>query len=92
MSVIAVRSRCGKTSGRRKHKAADDEACQRLTAIPGIGSVTATALVAAIGSGSGFRKGAIWRLGCPREYSTGGKQRMSCIYGTLNKPHVLCFC
>jgi hypothetical protein len=33
------------------------EACQRLTSIPGIGPVTATALVAAIGNGSGFRRG-----------------------------------
>jgi transposase len=37
--------------------ARENEACQRLTAIPGIGSVTATALVAAIGNGAGFRRG-----------------------------------
>jgi transposase len=35
----------------------DNEACQRLTSIPGIGPVTATALIAAIGNGSGFRRG-----------------------------------
>src|SRR5438445_1576436 len=34
-----------------------DEACQRLTTIPGLGPVTATALVAAIGNGAAFRKG-----------------------------------
>jgi len=37
--------------------ARENEACQRLTAIPGIGPVTATALVAAIGNGAGFRRG-----------------------------------
>src|SRR6204780_3886416 len=35
--------------------ASENEACQRLTAIPGIGPVTATALVAAVGNASGFR-------------------------------------
>jgi transposase len=59
--------------------ATQDEACQRLTAIPGIGPVTATALVAAIGSGSGFRRGrdlAAWVGMVPREYSTGGRQKL----------------
>ena len=59
--------------------AKDNEACQRLTAIPGIGPVTATALVAAIGNGAGFRRGkdlAAWVGMVPREYSTGGKQKL----------------
>jgi transposase len=59
--------------------AKEHDACQRLTTIPGIGPVTATALVAAIGNGSAFRKGrdlAAWVGLVPREYSTGGKQRL----------------
>jgi transposase len=59
--------------------ARDNEACQRLTAIPGVGPVTATALIAAIGNGSGFRRGrdlAAWVGMVPREYSTGGKQKL----------------
>jgi transposase len=59
--------------------ASESEACRRLTAIPGIGPVTATALVAAVGNASGFRKGrdlAAWVGMVPREYSTGGKQRL----------------
>ena len=59
--------------------AKDNQACQRLTAIPGIGPVTATALVAAIGNGAGFRRGkdlAAWVGMVPREYSTGGKQKL----------------
>jgi transposase len=59
--------------------ARENEACQRLTAIPGIGPVTATALVAAIGNGAGFRRGkdlAAWVGMVPREYSSGGKQKL----------------
>jgi transposase len=37
--------------------ACENEACQRLMAIPGIGPVTATAVIAAIGNGAAFRKG-----------------------------------
>jgi transposase len=56
-----------------------NEACQRLLKIPGIGPVTATAVIAAIGNGAAFRKGrdfAAWMGIVPREYSTGGKQRL----------------
>jgi transposase len=59
--------------------AKENEACQRLTTIPGIGPVTATALIAAIGNGSGFRRGkdlAAWVGMVPREYTTGGKQKL----------------
>jgi transposase len=59
--------------------AKENEACQRLTTIPGIGPVTATALVAAIGNGAAFTKGrdlAAWVGMVPREYTTGGKQKL----------------
>jgi transposase len=62
-----------------KKTARENEACQRLMAIPGIGPVTATAVVAAIGNGRAFRKGrefAAWRGVVPREHSTGGKQKL----------------
>jgi len=35
----------------------ESEACRRLDAIPGIGPLIATALIAAIGDGAAFRKG-----------------------------------
>jgi transposase len=57
----------------------ENEACRRLIAIPGIGPVTATALVAAIGNGAAFRKGrefSAWVGMVPRENSTGGKQTL----------------
>ena len=62
-----------------QQKAREDEACQRLTTIPGVGPVTATALIAAIGNGASFRKGrdlAAWMGVVPRECSTGGKQKL----------------
>ena len=57
----------------------ESEACQRLMQIPGIGPVTATAVISAIGNGAAFRKGrdfAAWMGLVPREYSTGGKQKL----------------
>ena len=59
--------------------AQENEACQRLVKIPGIGPVTATAVIAAIGNGAAFRKGrefAAWLGVVPREHSTGGKQKL----------------
>ena len=60
-------------------RAKEDEGCHRLTAIPGVGPVTATALIAAVGNGSAFRKGrdlAAWIGMVPRECSSGGKQKL----------------
>ncbi len=57
----------------------ENEACQRLVAIPGIGPVTATAVIAAIGNGAAFHKGrefAAWLGVVPREHSTGGQQKL----------------
>jgi len=59
--------------------AQEKDACRRLVAIPGIGPVTATALIAAIGNGAAFHKGrefAAWLGIVPREHSTGGKQKL----------------
>ena len=62
-----------------EQQAQEQESYERLTDIPGIGPVTATALVAAIGNGAAFRKGrelAAWIGLVPREHSTGGKQNL----------------
>jgi transposase len=56
--------------------AREDEACRRLTAVPGIGPLTATAFVAAVGHGAAFTKGrdlAAWLGLVPQQHSTGGK-------------------
>ena len=59
--------------------ASENEACRRLVAIPGVGPVTATAIIAAIGNGAAFRKGrefSAWLGMVPGEYTTGGKQKL----------------
>src|SRR6267154_3798591 len=53
--------------------------CQRLMTIPGIGPLTATALVAAVSDASAFNNGrqcAAWLGLVPRPYSTGGQARL----------------
>ena len=59
--------------------AAKEEGCRRLLTIPGVGPLTATALVAAIGKGTAFRKArdlAAWLGLVPRQHSTGGATRL----------------
>jgi transposase len=56
-----------------------DAACARLAAVPGIGPVIATALVAAIGDAKAFASGrhlAAWLGLVPRQRSSGGKERL----------------
>ena len=56
-----------------------DEAARRLASVPGIGTITATALVAAVGDGSAFGRGrdmAAWLGLVPRQATTGGKPRL----------------
>jgi transposase len=53
-----------------------NEDCKRLLTIPGVGLMTATALIAAIGDISVFKNGrelAAWLGLVPRQHSTGGK-------------------
>ena len=55
-----------------------NEACRRLSKLPGVGPVIATALVAAVDDGRHFRSGrelAAWIGLVPRQYTTGGKPR-----------------
>jgi transposase len=59
--------------------AGEHEACQRLMTIPGIGPVTATAIISAIGNGTEFKRGrgfSAWLGLVPGQYSTGGKQTL----------------
>lgn len=56
-----------------------DEASRRLVTIPGVGVLSATALVAAIGDGAAFRRGrdlGAWLGLVPRQNSTGGKAKL----------------
>jgi transposase len=59
--------------------ARDGGACERLAAVPGIGPVIATALVAAVGDAKTFTSGrhlAAWLGLVPRQHSSGGKERL----------------
>lgn len=56
--------------------------CKRLLTIEGIGPLTATALYAAVGNGSQFKKGrhmSAWLGVVPKQYSTGGRSRLGRI-------------
>ena len=62
--------------------AREAEAAQRLMAIPGVGPVTATAIVATVGGATEFKNGrqfAAWLGMVPRQYSTGGKVKLGKI-------------
>nr|WP_236286858.1 IS110 family transposase [Aeromonas veronii] len=50
--------------------------CQKVSTVPGIGPIVSSALIAAIGNGSQFKKArdlSAWLGLVPRQYSTGGK-------------------
>lgn len=56
-----------------------DEDAQRLQQIPGIGPITATAIISAVGDGKQFKCGrdlAAWLGLTPKQHSSGGKERL----------------
>lgn len=58
------------------------ELCRRVTTVPGVGPIVATALVAAVGNAHAFRRGrdmAAWLGLVPKQYSTGGKPKLGPI-------------
>lgn len=64
--------------------ARQDAGCQRLMGIPGVGVITASAMVAAVGTGAAFTKGrdfAAWLGLVPKQISTGDRT----ILGGLSK-------
>jgi transposase len=65
-----------------EHLARASETAERLMTIPGIGAVTATAMLASIGDPRQFKNGrqfAAWLGLVPRQYTTGGKIRLGRI-------------
>jgi len=63
-------------------RAREDEAARRLMTIPGIGPITATALLALAPPAEGFARGrdfAAWLGLTPKQHSTGGKERLGSI-------------
>jgi transposase len=65
-----------------------DDGCQRLMTIPGVGPLTASAMVAAVGDGSAFRRGrdfGAWLDLVPRQMSTGDRTILGGISKRGNK-------
>lgn len=78
----AVRSRVKALEARLLVWHRSNEASRRLEAIPGVGVITATALVATIGDAGQFRSGrqlSAWLGLVPRQHSSGGKDRLGRI-------------
>lgn len=60
----------------------DNKDCRRLAALPGVGPIIATALVASVDDARHFRSGrelAAWIGLVPRQYTTGGKPKLGGI-------------
>jgi len=76
---LALDKRIEELERKMKAMCAAHPVCQRLIKIPGVGYITASAIVAAVGDASVFKNGrefAAWLGLTPREHSTGGKQRL----------------
>jgi transposase len=75
----AIESRIAGLDGRLLQQARNDEAARRLTAIPGVGPVIATAMVATVVNAQIFPNGrsfAAWLGLTPRQHATGGRERL----------------
>jgi transposase len=65
-----------------EHLAKESETARRLMTIPGVGAVTATAMLASVGDPKQFKNGrafCAWLGLVPRQYTTGGKIRLGRI-------------
>jgi transposase len=77
--LIMLNERVGDLDKNIKTLASSNTDAKRLQQIPGIGPITATALVCAIGDGKQFKRGrdmAAWLGLTPRQHSSGGKDRL----------------
>jgi transposase len=66
----------------------ENEDARRLTTIPGVGPIVASALVAAVGRAESFERGrdlAAWLGLVPRQFTTGGKPKLLGISKRGNK-------
>jgi transposase len=77
--LVQLDERVGTLDTEIKRMAKEDAACVRLQTIPGIGPLTASALVSALGDGRQFKNGrqlAAWVGLVPKQDSSGGKTRL----------------
>jgi transposase len=79
--LIALDDRASEMDKKIQQLASSNSTAKRLQQIPGIGPITATALVCAIGDGKQFKRGrdlSAWLGLTPRQHSSGGKD---CLLG-----------
>ena len=77
--LITLDQRVDEMDKKIKLLAGSNEDAKRLQQIPGIGPITATALICAIGDGKQFKRGrdlAAWLGLTPKQHSSGGKDRL----------------
>lgn len=77
--LTALDERVAELDREIKTLAEENPAAQRLQQLRGVGPVIATALVAALGDGTGFRKGRDFAVSLgltPRQHSSGGKAHL----------------
>jgi len=78
----ALQERIAQADAAIRHWYDENPACQRLQAIPGVGVIVATAMVASVGDARCFRNGrqvAAWLGLIPNQHSTGGRARLGPI-------------
>ncbi|MGB4499426.1 MAG: IS110 family transposase [Methylococcaceae bacterium] len=77
--LIALDERVSTLTEKINVLAKSDEDAQRLQKIPGVGPITATAIISAVGDGKQFKCGrdlAAWFGLTPKQNSSGGKERL----------------
>jgi transposase len=78
--LVELDNRVKQADRKIKQLANQSPMCQRLMKIPGVGPIIATALISTVGNGmSNFKNGrefSAWLGLVPRQYSTGGQQRL----------------
>ena len=77
--LIALDERVSTLTEKINVLAKSNEDAQRLQKIPGVGPMTATAIISAVGDGKQFKCGrdlAAWLGLTPRQHSSGGKERL----------------
>jgi len=85
---VYLNERIAEQDAKIKVRVKQDDRCQLLKTIPGIGDITASQLAAEVGNAQQFKKGremAAWLGLVPRQHSTGGKPRLLGISKRGNK-------
>lgn len=81
--LVALDTRIHTLDAQVERQVYQSEEAQRLRTIPGVGPLTASALIAAVGDATHFKNGrqmAAWLGLTPRQHSSGGKARLLGIH------------